>query len=168
MSVHPASPHEAEPTSDDGLWTSERRRRLKGVLAAVVAIVVSAAVAAGGFAVPHLSWMFPPGWYPTALTLLILLVLAPGVLLVGASSLFFGLTVGWPRHRAASTALMIGVASVFVGLYLLPMTGLDEQGTGYIVVAATLLMTFLLAPAVGGMLVRHGMRGGREERSEEG
>lgn len=137
--------------------TALRRRQLQGVGAALVMLLAGGAVTLGAVAVPQLTWLFPPGWHGTVLTVLILVVVAPGILVSAGGSLLFGLAVGWPRSRVASTAVMIGVASIFAGLWLLPSFGLDEQHVGYVVVGATLALTFVIAPTVLGMLVRGGM-----------
>jgi len=153
--VEDAPPETLEdPRPQPSAWQQARRRRLKAVLAALVTLLAAGGATLGAIAVPTLSWVVSPEWYSTLLTVLILTVLAPGILLAGAGSLVFGITVGWPRSRWTSNAIMIGVGSIFAGLWLLPAFGLAEQHVAYVVVGGTLGLTFLVAPAVGGMMVR--------------
>lgn len=129
-----------------------RRRRVRAFLYGLGVVVLTAAIALGAVAVPTLGMLLPADLHGRVVAML-LLVLAPGILLAAGCALMFGLSIGWPRSRLASNAVMIGVASTFVGLWALPALGLDEQGTGYVVVGGAVGLTFVLAPALVGMLI---------------
>lgn len=140
--------------SSDSPFDEARKRRLRAALAALVTLSSGGAVALGAVGVPFLSWLVPVPWQSTLFTVLILAVIAPGTLLAATSALLFGITVGWPRHRLVSQAVMLGVGLVFTSLWFVPMFGLSEQADAIVVIAGVLIMTFLIAPTVFGMMVR--------------